>query len=112
MSLRKLPTRSRTLDAEYGYCVLEVAAVAVATVVSDAVEALSRLIGAVVVEVAGSDVLCVAAGAGADVVTAASVGSLFDIAMCAAMGDAGGCVCIGLIDDIDHEGLHLFIAQP
>jgi hypothetical protein len=26
------------LDAEYGYCVLEVAAVAVATVVSDAVE--------------------------------------------------------------------------
>ena len=86
MSLRKLPTRSRTLDAEYGYCVLEVAAVAVATVVSDAVEALSRLIGAVVVEVAGSDVLCVAAGAGADVVTAASVGSLFDIAMCAAMG--------------------------
>lgn len=43
MSLRKLPTRSRTLDAEYGYCVLEVAAVAVATVVSDAVEALSRL---------------------------------------------------------------------
>jgi hypothetical protein len=56
MSLRKLPTRSRTFDAEYGYCVLEVAAVAVATVVSDAVEALSRLIGAVVVEVAGSDV--------------------------------------------------------
>ena len=50
MSLRKLPTRSRTLDAEYGYCVLKVAAVAVATVVSDAVEALSRLIGAVVVE--------------------------------------------------------------
>ena len=37
-------------------------------------------------EVAGSDVLCVAAGAGADVVTAASVGSLFDVAMCAAMG--------------------------
>jgi hypothetical protein len=77
MSLRKLPTRSRALDAEYGYCVLEVAAVAVATVVSDAVEALSRLIGAVVVEVAGSDDLCVAAGAGVDVVTAASVGSLF-----------------------------------
>ena len=76
MSLRKLPTRSRTLDAEYGYCVLEVAAVAVATVVSDAVEALSRLIGAVVVEVAGSDVLCVAA----------SVGSVFEVAKCAGIG--------------------------
>ncbi len=37
-------------------------------------------------EVAGSDVLCVAAGAGADVVTAASVGSVFEVAICAAVG--------------------------
>jgi hypothetical protein len=110
MSLRKLPTRSRTLDAEYGYCVLEVAAVAVATVVSDAVEALSRLIGAVVVEVAGSDMLCCGSRCGCRYRCECWVAFRHCDVRCD--GDAGGCVCIGLIDDIDHEDLHLFIAQP